>query len=56
MGIVKKEKLEEWSNRPYNETHKFFSKHFKKVLNGGYSFCHYKTVEQKLQFFKQWYL
>lgn len=31
-------------------------KHFKKVLHGGYPFSAYKTVEQELQFFKQWFL
>jgi len=52
---LKKDALEEWSQKPYNETFEFFTKHFNKVLLGGFPFCPYKNVEQELQFFKQWY-
>lgn len=53
---LKKDKLEEWSQKPYNETFDFFTKHFEIVKNAGYPFSHYKNVDQELQFFKQWYL
>ena len=52
---LKKEKLEEWSGKPFDESHEFFEKHYKKIHSKGYPFCPYKNVEQELQFFKEWY-
>lgn len=53
---LKKDKIEEWSQKPYNETYEFFIKHFTKVKQGGFPFYPYKNVEQELQFFRQWYI
>lgn len=48
--------FEEWSGKPFDKSYVFFMKVFNKVLTGGFSFAPYKTVEQELEFFRQWFL
>lgn len=50
------ENLERWSGREFDSSYDYFMKIFEKVERGGFPFSHYKTVEQELDFFRQWYL
>lgn len=49
-------KIKEWSGRELDTSDRFFMKIFCRVMDGGFPFAPYQTVEQELQFFKQWYL
>lgn len=48
--------LKEWSGREFDSSYDYFMKFFEKVNEGGFPFAPYKTVEQELEFFRQWYL
>ena len=50
------EHLEQWSGRKFDDSYDYFMKFFEKVEGGGFSFAPYKTLEQELDFFRQWYL
>jgi putative hydrolase of the HAD superfamily len=53
---LRRAKFLEWSGKPLDESYEFFMKHFLKVRNGGYPFAPYKSVEEELLFFRQWFL
>jgi putative hydrolase of the HAD superfamily len=53
---LRRDKFLEWSGKSLDESDEFFTKHFQKVLHGGYPFVPYKTVDQELLFFRQWFL
>ncbi|HIZ20489.1 MAG TPA: HAD family hydrolase [Firmicutes bacterium] len=53
---LRREKLREWSGRPFDGSDAYFMRVFQKVLDGGFPFAPYKTEEQELAFFRQWYL
>ena len=46
----------EWSGKELDESEAFFMRLFQKVLDGGFSFAPYRTVEEELLFFRQWFL
>lgn len=48
--------LREWSGREFDSTYDYFMKIFEKVEAGGFPFAPYKTLEQEMDFFRQWYL
>lgn len=48
--------LEAWSGRKFDSSYDYFMKFFEKVQRGGFPFVPYQTVEQELDFFRQWYL
>ncbi len=48
--------LEEWSGKKFDSSYEYFMKFFEKVNAGGFPFAPYKTVEDELAFFRQWYL
>lgn len=48
--------LEQWSGREFDSSYDYFMKMFQRVQEGGFPFAPYKTVEQELDFFRQWYL
>ena len=50
------ERLEQWSGREFDSSYDYFIKVFQRVQEGGFPFAPYKTVEQELDFFRQWYL
>lgn len=50
------QRLKEWSGREFDNSYEYFVKMFQKVLDGGFPFAPYKTVEDELAFFRQWYL
>lgn len=50
------ERLEQWSGREFDSSYDYFMKMFQRVQEGGFPFAPYKTVEQELDFFRQWYL
>lgn len=50
------ENLERWSGRAFDGSYDYFMRMFEKVREGGFPFAPYKTVEQELDFFRQWYL
>jgi len=53
---LRRDKFLEWSGKPLDESDEFFSRHFQRVLHQGHSFAPYKTVEQEMLFFRQWFL
>lgn len=53
---LRNEKLREWSGREFDGSYDYFMQVFRKVEAGGFPFSPYKTVEQELAFFRQWYL
>ncbi len=50
------ERLEQWSGRKFDDSYDYFMKFFEKVQGGGFPFAPYTTMEQELDFFRQWYL
>lgn len=48
--------LREWSGREFDNSYDYFMKIFEKVESGGFPFAPYKTIQQELDFFRQWYL
>ncbi len=50
------EHLEQWSGRKFDSSYDYFMKFFEKVERGGFPFAPYKTVDQEMDFFRQWYL
>ncbi|MCI9553254.1 MAG: HAD family hydrolase [Acutalibacter sp.] len=54
--VFRDQKLKEWSGREFDTSYLYFMKFFDKVQQGGFSFAPYKTVEEELAFFRQWYL
>ena len=50
------EHLEQWSGRKFDSSYDYFMKFFEKVELGGFPFAPYKTVDQEMDFFRQWYL
>lgn len=48
--------LEQWSGREFDSSYDYFMRMFEKVRTGDFPFAPYKTVEQELDFFRQWYL
>jgi FMN phosphatase YigB (HAD superfamily) len=53
---IRVQKLEAWSGKQFDTSDDFFMKIFNRVMQGSYSFAPYKTVEQELAFFHQWFL
>lgn len=53
---LRKNKLEEWSGKPFDTSYEFFMKIFQKVMSGGFHFAPYKSIEQEMLFFRQWFL
>ncbi len=54
--VFRDQKLKEWSGREFDASYPYFMRFFDKVQQGGFSFAPYKTVEEELAFFRQWYL
>ena len=50
------DKLRKWSGQAFDSSYDYFMKIFERVQKGGFPFAPYKTVEQELDFFRQWYL
>ena len=48
--------LKEWSGREFDNSYDYFMKIFNSVEEGVFHFAHYHTVEEELEFFRQWYL
>lgn len=48
--------LKEWSGREFDNSYDYFMKIFNKVEQGNFPFAPYHTVEEELDFFRQWYL
>ncbi|MGI5893307.1 MAG: HAD family hydrolase [Candidatus Merdivicinus sp.] len=48
--------LTEWSGKPFADSEDFFMRNFQKVIQGGFQFAPYQTVEEELLFFRQWFL
>lgn len=53
---LRKNKIEEWSGKQFDDSYDFFMRIYHKVMSGGFSFAPYKTVEQEMQFFNQWFI
>ncbi|WP_217958001.1 HAD family hydrolase [Acutalibacter muris] len=48
--------LKEWSGREFDNSYDYFMKIFNRVEEGDFPFAPYHTVEEELEFFRQWYL
>ena len=48
--------LKEWSGKEFNNSYDYFMKIFNQVEQGDFPFAPYHTVEEELEFFRQWYL
>ena len=48
--------LKEWSGKEFDNSYDYFMTVFNRVLEGDFPFAPYKTVEEELEFFRQWYL
>ncbi|MGE5653109.1 MAG: HAD family hydrolase [Bacillota bacterium] len=53
--VLRDQKLSEWSGRPFVFSQELFERHFARVRHGGFPFAPYKSVEDELLFFAQWY-
>lgn len=54
--VFRDQKLKEWSGKEFDASYEYFMKFFDRVNAGGFPFAPYKTVEDELAFFRQWYL
>lgn len=48
--------LKEWSGKEFNNSYDYFMKIFNQVEQGDFPFAPYHTVEEEMEFFRQWYL
>lgn len=48
--------LKEWSGKEFDNSYDYFMKIFNRVEEGDFPFAPYHTVEEELDFFRQWYL
>ena len=55
-NLFRDRSLEEWSGKKFDSSYDYFMKFFDKVNQGGFPFAPYKTLEDELAFFRQWYL
>lgn len=55
-NLFRDRSLEEWSGKKFDSSYDYFMKFFDKVSQGGFPFAPYKTLEDELAFFRQWYL
>ena len=55
-NLFRDRSLEEWSGKKFDSSYDYFMKFFDKVNHGGFPFAPYKTLEDELAFFRQWYL
>lgn len=50
------DQLKEWTGKEFDCSYDYFMEVFQRVMDGGFPFAPYKTVEDELAFFRQWYL
>ncbi len=48
--------IKEWSGKNLNNSYDYFMEVFNRVMRGNFPFAPYHTVEEELEFFRQWYL